>query len=75
MEKNWKIELSDQVQMFVWTIGLVVIFAFMIWDRIDGGGRSFEKDGVTGLFFLTNLNIVLNRISFRNAMRKKDADT
>ncbi len=75
MEKNWKIELSDQVQMFVWTMGLVVIVAFMIWDRIDGEGRSFEKDGVAGLFFLTNLNIVLNRITFRNAMRKNDADT
>lgn len=75
MEKNWKIELSDQVQIFVWTIGLVVIVVFMIWDRIDGGGRSFEKDGVTGLFFLTNLNIVLNRITFRNTMRKNDADT
>ncbi len=75
MEKNWKIELADQVQLTVWTIGLVVIVAFMIWDRLDGGGRSFAKDGITGLFFLTNLNIVLNRVSFRNAMRKANGDT
>jgi hypothetical protein len=75
MEKCKKVELLDQVQISVWLIGAVVIFALTFWDLIDGGGRRFPKDGVTALFFVTNLNIVLNRITFRNAMRKKDADT
>ena len=75
MEKSKKIELLDQVQLSVWTIGLVVIFALTFWDLIDGGGRRFPKDGVTALFFVTNFNIVLNRVSFRNAMRKKDDET
>lgn len=75
MEKNKRIELADQVQMYTWTIGVVIIVSIMLWDVIDGGGRSFARDGATALFFVTNLNIVLNRVTFRDAMRKSCSDT
>ena len=75
MEKCKKIEPADRFQMYMWTTMAVVFIVLTVWDLINGGGRSFATGGISMFFCVTNLNIVLNRITFRNAMRKKDADT
>ena len=75
MDKSEKIELLDQIQLGIWLLGLAIIGVITIWALVDGRGRSLASGGITGLLCVPNYNIVLNRITFRNAMRKKDAET
>lgn len=75
MDKSEKIELLDQIQMGIWLLGLAIIGVITIWALVDGRGRSLASGGIMGLLCVTNYNIVLNRITIRNAMRKANADT
>lgn len=78
MEKRETIELADQIQMYIWTSGSIVFAAITIWGLIEGSGRNMRSVGVGGIMLLlcvTNLNIVLNRVSLREALRKSRSDT
>lgn len=82
MEKSKTIELMDQIQMYIWTSGVIIFSAVTIWVTIWGlvegsglGLRALGYLGMMGLLCVTNFNIVLNRISFRDAIRKSGLDT
>lgn len=77
MEKNETIDLMDQIQMYIWTSGVIVFSAVTIWVTIWGlvegsglGLRALGYLGMLGMLCVTNFNIVLNRISYREGMRK-----